>query len=254
MLNHDQSWVNVNDATRDEPAAVHAARVSRVRATYTLTSRMFVRGTVQYVATNREPELYASSTIAKSGTVSGQVLLLLQVELAIGPVRRLRRRSDALDRRPLREGRSPVLRQALLRHPALVEDTIMTTHHIGRIVVGCLVAGLVVAPGLIVGPLADAREHVITGTVLLTLCGELGRCWRRCRRVWANQPQRWAAMPAVFMGVAGAGVAGLRAQRRRARRARVDLAASLPGPSRGDRHGRAPATCVAAAGSGSSTR
>ena len=43
----------------------------------------------------------------------------------------------------------------------------MTTHHIGRIVVGCLTAGLVVALALVLGPVAGAQEHVITGTVLL---------------------------------------------------------------------------------------
>ena len=43
----------------------------------------------------------------------------------------------------------------------------MTNHHIGRVVIGCLTAGLVVALGLVLGPLGGAQEHVITGTVLL---------------------------------------------------------------------------------------
>ena len=46
-----------------------------MRGTYTFTSRMFVRGTAQYVSTNRDPSLYTFSTLPKSGTVSGQVLL-----------------------------------------------------------------------------------------------------------------------------------------------------------------------------------
>jgi hypothetical protein len=73
-LNQDQSWVNVADpfgASRQ----LFMARVSRVRSTYTFTSRMFVRGTLQYVSTTRDPGLYAFSTTAKSGTVSGQLLL-----------------------------------------------------------------------------------------------------------------------------------------------------------------------------------
>jgi hypothetical protein len=74
MLNQDQSWVNVDDATGVR-RQLFIARVSRVRSTYTFTSRMFVRGTVQYVSTNRDPGLYTVPTIAKSGTVSGQVLL-----------------------------------------------------------------------------------------------------------------------------------------------------------------------------------
>ena len=74
MLTQDQSWVNVDDAV-GASRQLFIARVSRVRGTYTFTSRMFVRGTAQYVSTDRDPSLYAFSTIAKSGTVSGQVLL-----------------------------------------------------------------------------------------------------------------------------------------------------------------------------------
>jgi hypothetical protein len=36
---------------------------------------MFVRATAQYVSTNQDPGLYTFATVAKSGTVSGQVLL-----------------------------------------------------------------------------------------------------------------------------------------------------------------------------------
>jgi pimeloyl-ACP methyl ester carboxylesterase len=81
----------------------------------------------------------------------------------------------------------------------------MTTHHIGRIVIGCLAAGLVVALALIVGPFAGAQEHVITGTVLLAFASS----WALLATLsilWTDQPQRWAAMPAGFMGLAGAGL------------------------------------------------
>jgi hypothetical protein len=44
----------------------------------------------------------------------------------------------------------------------------MATSHIGLIVTGCLIGGLVAALALVVGPVAGAQEHVITGTVLLT--------------------------------------------------------------------------------------
>ena len=74
MLTEDKSLVNVDDAT-NVSRQLFIARVSRVRGTYTFTSRMFVRGTVQYVSTNRDASLYASAVEAKSGTVSGQVLL-----------------------------------------------------------------------------------------------------------------------------------------------------------------------------------
>jgi hypothetical protein len=74
MLTEDKSLVNVDDAT-GVSRQLFIARVSRVRGTYTFTSRMFVRGTAQYVSTNRDTSLYAFPTAAKSGTVSGQVLL-----------------------------------------------------------------------------------------------------------------------------------------------------------------------------------
>ena len=74
MLTQNQSWVNVDDA-QEASRQLFIARVSRVRGTYTFTSRMFVRGTVQYVSTDRDPSLDVFSTLAKSGTVSGQMLL-----------------------------------------------------------------------------------------------------------------------------------------------------------------------------------
>ena len=81
----------------------------------------------------------------------------------------------------------------------------MATHRIGRIVVGCLTAGLVVALGLVLGPIAGAQDHVITGTVLLAFASS----WALLATLsilWTDQPQRWAAMPAGFMGLAGAGL------------------------------------------------
>src|SRR3954465_2396928 len=74
LLNEDQSWVNVDDAL-GVSRQLFIQRVSRVRGTYTFTSRMFVRGTAQYVSTNTDPSLYTFSTPPKSGTVSGQLLL-----------------------------------------------------------------------------------------------------------------------------------------------------------------------------------
>ncbi|MEO8681848.1 MAG: alpha/beta hydrolase [Vicinamibacterales bacterium] len=81
----------------------------------------------------------------------------------------------------------------------------MTTRHIGRIVIGCLTAGPVVALGLVVGPLGGAQEHVITGTVLLALASSWALL-ATLSMLWTDQPQRWAAMLAGFMGLAGAGL------------------------------------------------
>lgn len=79
----------------------------------------------------------------------------------------------------------------------------MATPHIGRIVIGSLAGGLVVALGLVVGPLAGAQEHVITGAVLLA-CASSWALLATLSTLLTNQSQRWAVMPAGFMGMAGA--------------------------------------------------
>jgi pimeloyl-ACP methyl ester carboxylesterase len=81
----------------------------------------------------------------------------------------------------------------------------MTAPHIGRIVAGCLLGGLIAAPGLVLGPVAGAQEHVITGTVLLAFAAS----WALLATLsilWTKQPQRWAALPAGFMALTGAGL------------------------------------------------
>ncbi|HEY2434727.1 MAG TPA: DUF5916 domain-containing protein [Vicinamibacterales bacterium] len=49
-------------------------QVSHVKATYTFTSRMFVRAIGQYVETTRDPSLYTFDVPAKSGSFSGSLL------------------------------------------------------------------------------------------------------------------------------------------------------------------------------------
>ena len=70
----NQRWVNVDDA-EGERRRLFIARVSRIRGTYTFTSRLFVRGIAQYVSTDRDPGLYTAATTARSGTLSGQALI-----------------------------------------------------------------------------------------------------------------------------------------------------------------------------------
>lgn len=79
----------------------------------------------------------------------------------------------------------------------------METRQIGRIVAGCLVGGLAAALALVLGPVAGAQEHVITGTVLLTFAASWALLATLSIR-WTVQPQRWAFAPAAFMGLAGA--------------------------------------------------
>jgi len=51
------------------------ARVSRVKSTYTFTSRMFVRAIAQYVTTDRDAKLFRSDVAPTSGDLSASVLL-----------------------------------------------------------------------------------------------------------------------------------------------------------------------------------
>ena len=78
-----------------------------------------------------------------------------------------------------------------------------TKGHIGRIVAGSMIGGLVGAIALVVGPFAGAREHVITGSVLLVFSIAWAMLAVLSAR-WTDQPQRWAVVPAVVMAIAGA--------------------------------------------------
>jgi pimeloyl-ACP methyl ester carboxylesterase len=76
------------------------------------------------------------------------------------------------------------------------------TGHIGRIVAGSLATGLVVALVLVFAPFIPAAESELTGAVL---CG-FGVGWAMLAVFstrFTDQPQRWAAAPAVFMGLGG---------------------------------------------------
>jgi pimeloyl-ACP methyl ester carboxylesterase len=80
--------------------------------------------------------------------------------------------------------------------------------HIGRVVAGSLIGGLVAAFVLVAGPFAGAKEHVITGTVLLTFAVAWAMLALLSGR-WTNQPQRWATVPAILMALAGTSILGL---------------------------------------------
>ena len=79
----------------------------------------------------------------------------------------------------------------------------MATRHIGLIVTGCLIGGLVAALALVVGPVAGAQEHVITGTVLLTFSAS-SALLATLSMLRTEQPQRWTFALATFMTLAGA--------------------------------------------------
>ena len=72
-FNESWSWLNVDDGTGGK-SRLFTARVDRLRATYTFTSRMFARAIGQYVETERDPSLYLSSVSAKSAGFGGSLL------------------------------------------------------------------------------------------------------------------------------------------------------------------------------------
>ena len=74
--------------------------------------------------------------------------------------------------------------------------------HIGWIVAGSLATGLVASLLLVAAPFIPAEENDVTGAVL---CGfALGWAMLAVLSVrFTDQPQRWAAAPALFMGLGG---------------------------------------------------
>jgi pimeloyl-ACP methyl ester carboxylesterase len=87
-------------------------------------------------------------------------------------------------------------------------DPTPTRGHIGRIVACSIMGGLVGAVVLVVGPLAGAQEHVLTGSVLLVFAAAWATLAVLSER-WTDQPQRWAFVPAALTGFTGASVLAL---------------------------------------------
>jgi hypothetical protein len=98
-------WLNV-DRLQSAEARLFTQRVSRVKGTYTFTSRLFVRVIGQYVATTRDPSLYGASVDARSGTFGGSALFAYKLNwqsvmfVGYGDDRELsdQRRLEPLDR------------------------------------------------------------------------------------------------------------------------------------------------------------
>jgi pimeloyl-ACP methyl ester carboxylesterase len=79
------------------------------------------------------------------------------------------------------------------------------TRSVGSVVAGSLGMGFAAAIALVAFPFAGAREHVISGVVLLAFA--LG--WALLAVLsarWTDQPQRWAAVPAGVLALVGAGL------------------------------------------------
>lgn len=82
----------------------------------------------------------------------------------------------------------------------------MAAHRLGRIVAACVIGGLVAGPAsVLAGPVAGATENVVTATLLLAFASSWAML-AAISEVRINQPQRWSAMLAAFMAVAGVAV------------------------------------------------
>ena len=66
-------WLDINHLPAAE-ARLFTQQVSRVKGTYSFTSRLFVRTIVQYVSTTRNPSLFPSVVDRREGNFSGSAL------------------------------------------------------------------------------------------------------------------------------------------------------------------------------------
>ena len=150
-------------------------------------------------------------------------------------------------RRPVRPQRRQLTRREYGK------TVIMATHRIGRIVIGCLTGGIIVALALVVGPLAGAQEHVITGTVLLAFASS----WALLAMLFDLLNGAAPAMGGHARWLHGVGrrwSCRLRTDRRGHRRAWVGLAAGLLLRFSVERLFASTGICTVARGSGSCTR
>lgn len=76
---------------------------------------------------------------------------------------------------------------------------------VGTVVTASVVAGLAAALILILGVFPDSREPAVTGIALLSFAAGWAAITLLSAR-WTDQPQRWAAVPAIAMGVVGIGL------------------------------------------------
>jgi pimeloyl-ACP methyl ester carboxylesterase len=83
--------------------------------------------------------------------------------------------------------------------------SVQTRGHIGRVVAGTIIGGVVGAVVVVVGPFAGAQEHVLTGSVLLVFAVAWASLAVLSER-WTDQPQRWAFVPAALMALTGVGI------------------------------------------------
>jgi hypothetical protein len=77
-FNEGRRWLDVKPGAGPK-ARLFKARVDRLRATYTFTSRFFLRAIAQYVETRRTPSLYTAEVAPKDASFAGSVLAAYKV-------------------------------------------------------------------------------------------------------------------------------------------------------------------------------
>jgi pimeloyl-ACP methyl ester carboxylesterase len=88
------------------------------------------------------------------------------------------------------------------RQPRTYHRDAVPTGHIGWVVAGSLATGLLAAALLVAAPFVPVEESAVTGAVL---CG-FATGWAMLAILSqrsTDQPQRWAVVPALFMGLGG---------------------------------------------------
>ena len=98
-----------------------------------------------------------------------------------------------------------------------------------RVVAGSLLGGVASAVALVAVPFADGGEATITGAILLGLAIGWALLAMLSTRL-GDGSHRWAAVPAVMLGLSAAGLIILTPDTAGARHARMDLAAAAARP------------------------
>ena len=128
-LVQNQRWVNVDDPV-DVSQRLFIARVSRLRGTYTFTARLFARGIVAVrVDDSRRQPLHRSRHDRARRHAERAGAAVVQAELAVGHVRRLRRRSRSGGPESTGQVGASGVREAVVRVSALRDhETRRETH------------------------------------------------------------------------------------------------------------------------------
>jgi hypothetical protein len=72
-LQGEVRWMDLDELSADS-RRLFTAHVERLKATWTLSARTFVRAIVQYLGTTRNPDLYEGEVAEESGSFSASAL------------------------------------------------------------------------------------------------------------------------------------------------------------------------------------